>query len=259
MKEVAYVVLSCDPYSDVWDPYGRLFEKFWSDCPFDTYLASNHIKFDKYGFKPLLIGDDVTWSNGLMIVLNQLKKKGYKYIIAAFDDFLITSKVDNSTIIPAVKEFIKLDGNCLRFDEKRSPKIKHFNQYFGEVYNHVPYRLHVGFTVWKISTLEALIDLKESAWEFEKNGSERTFAYDKFYCLYKNPIEFMNLIIKRKLVKAEFEKLKSLLPYVKFEREIWTPREENFKDKIFPIFKKYCPVSWQLPIYKFLTSPIKMK
>ena len=80
-KQIAYVVLSCDPYADIWDAYGELFQRFWPDCPYDCYIASHHIEFNRFGFKPLLIGDDISWSHGLIVLLDILKKEGYEYAI----------------------------------------------------------------------------------------------------------------------------------------------------------------------------------
>lgn len=45
--QTAYVVLSCDSYNDIWEPYGELFNRFWPDCPYDCFLATHHIVFDK--------------------------------------------------------------------------------------------------------------------------------------------------------------------------------------------------------------------
>ena len=44
-------MLSCDPYSDIWDVYGELFNRHWPDCPFDIFMASHTKAFSKYGFK----------------------------------------------------------------------------------------------------------------------------------------------------------------------------------------------------------------
>ena len=79
----AYVVLSCDPYSDIWDVYGQLFERFWPDCPFDLYLASHHKSFDKYGFKPILLGEDISWSHGLIVLIDKLEELGYTHAMIA--------------------------------------------------------------------------------------------------------------------------------------------------------------------------------
>lgn len=61
-NSVALLVLSCDMYSDLWESYAILFNRFWPESPYDKYLASNTIGFNSHGFKPILMGPDKTWS-----------------------------------------------------------------------------------------------------------------------------------------------------------------------------------------------------
>jgi hypothetical protein len=32
---IAIPVVSCDKYSDLWQPFFALFDRFWPDCPLD--------------------------------------------------------------------------------------------------------------------------------------------------------------------------------------------------------------------------------
>ena len=36
------VVLSCDKYSDLWNPFFKLYNKYWQDNPFKTYLITEN-------------------------------------------------------------------------------------------------------------------------------------------------------------------------------------------------------------------------
>ncbi len=42
-SELAILVCSCDKYADVWEPFFKLFFKFWPDCPYPIYLLSNYL------------------------------------------------------------------------------------------------------------------------------------------------------------------------------------------------------------------------
>ena len=44
-KKIAFVVLTCDKYSDLWPMYIHFFEKNWQDCPYDRYFVTNHDNF----------------------------------------------------------------------------------------------------------------------------------------------------------------------------------------------------------------------
>lgn len=254
---IAYLVVSCDSYSDVWNAYGELFTRFWPDCPFDKYISSNYKTYNKYGFKTILTGEDISWSYCLKKALENLDQMGYKYVIPAFDDLLLISPVDTNKVNSAISAFIKLDGNCLRFINSKCPKIKKNGTLFGEIYNYVPYRLTLGFAIWNLHTLLSLININESAWEFEKIGCERSFSYDKFYCTYKDYFHFINLIVKRKLVTKEYNKLKQLIPDINLNREQWTPKKEIFRGVFLKIFLKIIPASKQYELYKKFGNHIK--
>ena len=42
----AVLILSCDKYADIWTTFFAFFFKYWPDCPFTIYLASNEKQFE---------------------------------------------------------------------------------------------------------------------------------------------------------------------------------------------------------------------
>lgn len=257
-KRVAYVVLSCDPYCDIWDTYGELFNRHWPDCPYDFYLASHQKPFEKYGFKPILIGEDKSWSHGLLTVLHYVQEKGYSYVMIAFDDFLISKKVDTEYVSSAINTFVREGGECLRFDPIRTARCFKYSKYYGKMHVKVPYRVTLGFTLWNIEVLKKLTVDGESAWQFEKNATERSFEYKDFFCTWKHPFNFINLINKRKLDIAEYHKLKKLIPNAKYDREQVFVVKERLKGYLLCTFLRFYPVKHQYTFHKFFTKPINI-
>ena len=39
-KRCDVVILTCDSYSDIWEPFFKLKNKYWPDCKYDTYLIT---------------------------------------------------------------------------------------------------------------------------------------------------------------------------------------------------------------------------
>lgn len=257
-SKIAFVVLSCDPYSDIWDAYGQLFNRFWPDCPFDCYLASHHKSFDKYGFNPILLGEDVCWSHGLLVLIDKLKEIGYKYAMIAFDDLMLCGKVETEFVNNATKTFLKEKGDCLRFITEKAPRCYKHNEFYGKMAVKAPYRVTLGFTLWNLDTLKKITIEGESAWQFEKNATERSFVFKNFYCAWMSPFKFLNLIIKRKIDIKEYEKLKNLLPDASFDREQTVVKGEKIRGVILRLFLKYCPIKWQYRLYKKFTKPINI-
>ena len=224
------MVLSCDRYSDLWESYGLLFNRFWPDCPYDKYLASNTIEFNSHGFKPILMGPDETWSRGVKLALSQLKDN-YDYVFTTLEDAPIVDEVDNNAIVKIFDSFMADGGNFLRAYMVIRPKIKPINQYYGELENNKPYRQTCAYAVWKINTLSKILDDKESAWDFERIGVKRGFKYDKFYCIYKNQFKLINMVIRGKMVRKSYRKHKELLPDFEINREQFTV-VESIKEMI---------------------------
>lgn len=257
-NKIAFTVISCDSYSDIWDAYGQLHQKNWSDCPYDMYLASHYKAFDRYGFKPLLMGDDSSWSHGLLSIISSLKGMGYKYAFIAFDDLMLTKKVDTSFVEIAVKTFIKEDGQCLRFVPKKTPRCTKYNDLYGKMALKVPYRVTLGFTLWNLDALEQITVDGESAWQFEKNATERSFAFDKFFCTKKSTFIFLNLVIKRKLENVAYKKLQKQIPGIVIEREQKIVIKEKLMGIVLWVFLHWLPTKWQYFLYQNFSRPINL-
>ena len=257
-NKIAIAVLTCDPYSDRWDAYGQLFQRFWPDCPYDLYMVSHHKTFDKYGFKPLLLGEDVSWSHGLIVLLDKLEEMGYDYAMIPFDDLMISEKVDNRFVSNAIDSFIEEKGECLRFVPEKASRTYRHNEYYGKMGEKVPYRVTLGFALWNIKVLKQIAVEGESAWQFEKNATERSFDFKNFYCTKRSPFKFINLVNKRKIDIVEYNKLKKLIPDATFEREQVYVKEERLKGIVLSFLLKCVPIKMQYSLYKKLTKPIDL-
>ena len=44
-SDLSIVVVSYDGYSDLWEDFFALKNKYWTDCPYPTYLANNIKEF----------------------------------------------------------------------------------------------------------------------------------------------------------------------------------------------------------------------
>lgn len=155
----------------------------------------------------------------------------YDYVFTTLEDTPFVNKIDNGFVVKAIDSFTAYNGNFLRMFMVIEPKIKPINEYYGETENYIPYRQTCAYAVWKIETLNEILDESESAWGFEQIGVKRGFNYDKFYCINKNQFKLINLVIKVKLVRASYKKLTELIPEVDLTRPQFTIRE-SIKEKI---------------------------
>lgn len=196
LGRIAFLVVSCDSYSDVWDIFFHNLSKYWKDCPFDIYLQTNFKDFQSnLNIKTLKTGKDKSWSDGLIKSLNSLQD--YEYVFLALEDFIIKDYINNEAIISVVEKFLSIKGNFLTLINEPKPD-KQFNAEFGEISAGAMYRTTATFSLWNKKTLLHLLDPTENAWEFEKVGSQRSKFYSGFYAVHHDYIPFLNTIIKGK-------------------------------------------------------------
>ncbi|MBN2286921.1 MAG: hypothetical protein JXQ26_09735 [Tissierellales bacterium] len=207
-KNIALVVLSCDSYSDLWPIFIKQFEKEWSNCPFDKYISTNFLSANSDSFKDIRIGEDNSWSDGVIKTLSRLKER-YEYALITLEDLVLMEKVDNAEFTIMVETFKKLDGNYLKFIRKPRPTNK-VNSLFGEIKPGSLYRPTCVYAIWKIETLLKLLVDAENAWQFERFGSIRSDKYDGFYVVYEDFFKVSNTVVKGKWVPKEKEKIEQL-------------------------------------------------
>jgi len=254
-KSIAFLVISCDNYSDLWKPYAELLNRHWSDCPFTKYFATNKIAFNEYGFKSILIGEDISWSVGLKKALVELNKE-YEYVLITFEDLFLVDQVDTKFIFKSINEFIRINGNYLRLYTKRKPHL-YLNEYFGIIREKTPYRHNCVYSVWRIKNLLSLIVPEENAWEFEKLGTRRSETMDGFYCSTKNCFAISNTLVKGKWVPKELELVKKQIPNFVPERYILSNRDSKklyIQEFYFNIFLKYVPTVLQMPLLRLFNK-----
>lgn len=221
-KKIAILVISCDKYSDLWEPCVKIFNKNWTDCHYDKYIATNTKEFTFQGFTNILMGEDKSWSYGLKCVLTKLDEK-YEYVFTLLEDCYFIDKLDNNYMVKMFDSLVTAEGNFLSLFKLPS-KLIPYNEFFGELENNIPYRQSCVFTLWKIKTLKEILKDDESAWAFEKVGVKRSFIYDKFFGTYYN-FKVINVVIKGKLVPKDYKILKEILPEVNLERSSFTSFE----------------------------------
>lgn len=249
IKKIAILVISCDKYSDLWEPCVKIFNKNWEDCPYDKYIATNTMEFHYQGFSNILMGEDKSWSYGLKSVLTRLEEQ-YEYVFTLLEDYYFIDKIDNNYMLKMFDSLVLADGNFLSL-YKLPSQLKHFNEFFGELENGIPYRQSCVFTLWKIKTLKEILNDDENAWEFEKIGVKRGFQYDKFFGTYYN-FKTINVVIRGKLVPKDYGILKKILPEVNITRPMFTSVEMykmNIRDFFIHSFLNFIPKKIRSIIY----------
>lgn len=249
-KSIAFIVLTCDKYSDLWSMFIHFFDKYWPDCSYDKYFITNDKSIPESSFDCIKIGNDESWSDGLLKAIAKLKPK-YDYLFITLEDIPIIEKVDQIKLDSIIESFFSVDGNFLSLftQGNMGRPTRKFNSFFGVIDKGSLYRPTCGYSLWKISVLEDLLVREETAWEFERFGSVRSDKYDGFYMTNNNFFKISHTVVKGIWQKSEYLRIVKLgySPDIK-SRKIFNTKEELFNKLYsfaFKVFMIYLPIPYK--------------
>lgn len=222
-NKFAILVVSCDKYSDLWNPFFKSFFRFWPDCPFNIYLLTNYEFVDIPQVKNLLIGDDISWSDNLYKGVNKLKED---YIFLFLEDLFLIDFIETNKILNIFTWILEPNANYVRINPSATKADKKFNDLVGIISKGTLYRKSTVLSVWKKDILLNLLKTGETAWDFEIDGSLRSDVYEGFYATWGKYFSILNTVTKGKWQRSAIRKLNSIRIEIDLnEREIMTFEE----------------------------------
>ncbi len=202
-KDIAFAVLSCDKYADLWPIFFETFFDNWPDCPFQIYLVANQKKYEHPKVITLLSGDDLDWSSSIRKAIFQLKEN---YVFFFYEDAFLNTKVSNDELADKIQFFFEHDLDYLRLRPSPEPDEK-YNASYGRISEGSMYRVSLFASIWKKAVLLDLLKDGESAWEFEMQGTLRSKKYKAFYATYKPFFSCLHGVEKGKWINSSYKNL----------------------------------------------------
>ena len=204
--DVCVVILSCDRFSETWEPCIDHFYAAWPSCPLRVYLLNNVVPSSDKRVIDLLVGKDEGWSDSL---LKGLAKINEKRVLFIYDDSFILN-----FNLPRLQEVVdlalreNLDSVALR--KRAFDSGKRINQVIYKIDPQAKYRNSLFMNLIKKDVLVNLLVRSENAWQFEKEGNKRNAGYD-FYSVYeKDLVSYKHGIIKGKWLPETHSYLQDL-------------------------------------------------
>jgi glycosyltransferase involved in cell wall biosynthesis len=172
MKDISVLMMTCDKYSDIWQPFYQLYTKYFPN-PYDLYVGTETLDCD-FG---TTIKTQGQWTNRLKETLKQIDTK---YVLFLLDDFFIRNKV-NYVQIDTIKDYFKDNiatfnfelTNCIRTEEKSIGTFKKKS-------NKQIYLFSCQPGLWDREKLIEILDDDKSPWQME------TTELDSKYEFYAN-------------------------------------------------------------------------
>ncbi|MGA2819242.1 MAG: hypothetical protein ABSF61_01080 [Anaerolineales bacterium] len=168
----AVLVVSCDRYGDIWEPFFSLFSRYWPDCPYPLYLGANFKTFPSERVQPILVGPDRDWSTNLLRMLEELF---HSDLLLLQEDFLLSAVVDTPRVQELVSYAKRKGAGCLRLMPIPGPDEPCRDQEdVGKIRKGSAYRVSLQAAWWHKPVLQALLREGETPWQFEVRGSLRS-------------------------------------------------------------------------------------
>jgi hypothetical protein len=184
-RNTALLVLSCDKYRDIWQPFFDFLFRFWNDCPYPIYLGTNEQSFENSRVRTILSGKARDWSNDTISILKQIPERN---VIVLLEDYFVYAHPDQQLLERATDLLQTEQATFMRiacfpsdhfvdyaYDEMKS------NKEFVVTRKEARYRVNLQAGIWNKEKLMKLIVPGESPWAFEIEGSKRSRATDEIY------------------------------------------------------------------------------
>ncbi|MGI4775994.1 MAG: hypothetical protein ACRYE9_03610 [Janthinobacterium lividum] len=174
LKDVTVLTSSYDGYSELWRPHYELLFKNWPSLKEEhdfipVMLITNELKYEDSRVMSLSVGTDTTWSKNLLKALESVKTK---YTFLLFDDYIISTPVDEKRFIELLTLLEETSGAYIEviIDEGQFSYGHEKHKKFVTGIESVIYRSKgsacrnsLQASIWNTEELRKLIDPKESA------------------------------------------------------------------------------------------------
>lgn len=192
MADFAILILSCDKYNDLWQPFIDQFHRQFPDNPYLIYFGSNEMACEYNGVIPILSGKDRDWSTSFRSILNQVPARKLFVIL---EDLFVSSPITKADFDECVRFMLDRDAHHIKYWTGIKPDRPTDHPLFAEFERGAPYRATVAAFWDRDYLLQLLID-GENPWNFEIMGSYRTSYSDGFYGMTRPLCDFINMVEK---------------------------------------------------------------
>lgn len=204
ISNTAILVVSCDAYQDLWNPFFNCFFKYWPDCPYPLYLGTNSVKYPDNRVQSILVGEDLDYSSNLLSMLEHVKED---WIVFWIEDRVLSAPVNTNRVTQLINRAITEKAVFLKLISSHPYATNGGSDEIGEIPAGTKYRVCMTVALWNKRYLRELLVRGESAWDIERFGSLRSAKTDsKFLSLSfitraNPPILDTHLIIKGRLLR----------------------------------------------------------
>ena len=197
--DISFVVISCDRYKDLWHPFFRSYDKYWSELPFKLYLISNFESYDDERVTTIKIGEDLSYTENL---INGIEQIDSLWILLWLEDCIPSKKIHINLFDDVINKAISNNNLGYLKLSNDLPLVYEPNEsgLFGNIPKGVRYRSAVGMSLYRKDVLKKLLVPGDNAWDTDKSSVSDTL--DEDFCalsksFFRTPLmPYVNTVIK---------------------------------------------------------------
>jgi len=189
MENITILINTSDGFEDCWEPFFKLFKKYWPNCSFPILINT---EFKSYSYDGLNINSSqvnllfpnkkLTWSECLICAL---KKIDTPLVLYMQEDYFIENYVNNIEIEDFVKLMIE-DKDISYIGLTNSGNYPPFqptekDRRLLKVSANAKYRISTQAAIWKKEVLESYLLPHENGWMFEIFGTKRSYKRNDLF------------------------------------------------------------------------------
>ena len=169
-KDLCILMLSCDGYSDLWDDFFNLRDKYWNDSTIRWYVVTESKEYQREGVTMIHCGKEMNWAARFRKAVETVETL---YIGIFLEDYFITDTV-NIDRVRYLLELMKKEGvTYINVGDVfksiiNMPDKEYFAEALIKIPNHKRYGISTASAIWEKSfLLQKLGEGDYSAWQFE--------------------------------------------------------------------------------------------
>jgi hypothetical protein len=196
--------------------------------------------------QPLCAGPGLAWSDVARWALGRLE---HEHVLLMLDDFFLAAPVATHAIEAKRAELAARGGACLRLAPwPRPTRSIPGTTNLGEHERGAPFRASLQAALWRREVLLELLRRGESAWDFERDGSERSRAVPApFYSTWTPLMRYVAVLLRGKWSPEGIRlcRREGLAPDLA-ARPALSPRERIARGRRYLRLVARGPISWRL-------------
>ena len=244
-KNLTFLVVSYDGYSDMWDVFFECKEKFWKDCPYEFILANNTINYRREGVRVVNCGKNAQWSTRTRLGLEAINTP---YVCFLLEDFFLSENIDNTLIEEAINLMKSDDIKYYKLLSLSKIKTSRYKNYSGlrVIPSDLKYGVSLLAAIWERKHFLEIIGPDDyNPWRFEIERNEETNnregviagVYDE-----RNILNICHMVVQGKYlpsaVRTMTKKNIKIPISTRGVHSVFFEFRNKLKDIFYPVFRK---------------------